>query len=428
VSAILIALTMTGTACASPRPALVPGWNDISAAGQAVDAAGRGIIVFGHGEHARAASVTPTGRVFALAKIAAPRAIDGPMEPQAAMGAHGRAVVTYLAFNGEQPEGRLGYGFVIRPWASRFRWGARPAPARRVQGGPVNVRSTQLAMRPDGTALLAYTANDGYTSIDASRVALLRPGRAASVRTLADAGGSTPEGLAIDSSDSFVTAWTAGGALEVFTGRGVQPTSQRYEIVGWAQGYNRHVFSSLEGDQAAVWQEFRAGVRDGPMRLATRPRAAAGFADNGLVAPPGRPLGAVAGGPEGDVSVLLDPADASSQHDAILISRTSAGRSRWSVHLGSSAGAFGDGPSAYLAVGADGATLAIYYASSRRFNGTRAVRVTAHGHVVPVAAVPDCLPLGLAGAERGPNLVTLGCPGGGTRLVGAVITLRASRP
>ena len=185
--ALLATVSAAAPAGAAPlRVVQVPGFNNLTRPGVAVDRAGQGVLVFTHGEHARLTWVGADGRITPPAQIAAPRAPEGVGDLSAAINERGQAVVGYTLYNGENPALGGAYGFLIRPYAARARWAHRVPRARLLDDRVINADGLSAAIGPTGVAAFAY-GDSAQTAAPTSApfgigseagAALWRPGRA----------------------------------------------------------------------------------------------------------------------------------------------------------------------------------------------------------------------------------------------------------
>jgi hypothetical protein len=307
-----MALAAVGAAIAAApagasSPVTIPGWTT-EAGSVAVDGAGRGLVAFGHGEHAWAVSVAPDGTLSGLGRITAPRTQDGPAYLTALLSDRGDAVVEYSSSAG-QAAGPDGYGFVSRPWLTRFAWGTAPGAAQLASDkGALRVDQAFPVLEPDGGVLLYASAQEIATGRTVTSVAAARSGRpvvhAAAMRALRHARTlsltALPDGHAVG-------AWATRGRLLVGTigPGGSVPQVERFTADGRRLGLGP-VGVSDRGDEVVAWQDAAPTPRHpSPIRIAARPAGARSFGAARTVGIAADNLLDAVTGPGGDTAILM---------------------------------------------------------------------------------------------------------------------------
>jgi hypothetical protein len=417
----VMALLLVGAAATAPGAAAagpvvpIPGWTH-EAGSVAVDGVGRGLVAFGHGEHAWAVSVAPDGTLSGLGQIAAPRSQDGPAYITAALNDRGDAVVEYSSAGGTAP-GPDGYGFVFRPWVSRFGWGAVPSGAQRAGSlRPVRVDQAFPVLRPDGTVLVSYTAEAvterGRTTSLALGIPRARMTYGPAVKPLEHATALSLAGLP---DGRTVGAWGSRGVLSVGTiaPGGSVPRVERFRADGKSLGTGP-VRVDDRGDEVVAWQkDVPLPHHPSPIRVAVRAAGARRFGAAHTIGVAADQLLDTVVGPNGDAAFLTWHGNTT-----YVIRRTRDGAflPRIAVHgaeqVGYNTGAEPETGHSY-AVTASGAVL---IATGDQAGG-RLLQIAPDGTQSVIAESPGCDADSVVVNRAGAGLQTLRC-----RRAGAVQT------
>ncbi|WP_027006748.1 hypothetical protein [Conexibacter woesei] len=406
---LLVGAGATAPGAAASAPVTVPGWTQ-EPGSVAVDGAGRGLVAFGHGEHAWAVSVAPDGTLSGLGRIAAPRTEGGPAYVTAALSDRGDAVVEYSSSGGSAP-GPDGYGFVFRPWISRFAWGTAPSGAQRAAAiRPLRVDQAFPVVRPDGSVLLSYTANDIPSGRNTTSLALARPDARVTygpaVKALRHAGARSltalPDGRAVG-------AWATKSMLLVgtFAAGASTPRVERFRADGRTLGTGP-VGVDDKGDEVVAWQVLPPGADRGPdpIRVAARPAGAKRFGAPHAVGIRADVLLDAVVGPNGDAAFLMFHGNT-----AYVVRRTRDGALLPRLAIpGAEQSGYSDGSEESsarhtLAVTASGAVL---IATGDQAGG-RLLQIAPDGTQSVVAESPGCDADGVVVNRAGAGLMTLRC-------------------
>lgn len=403
------------TTIAAPVP--VPNWNDTSQGAIAVDDAGRAVVLFPHGEHVWEAAVTPDGQIVSLARVESQRNVDGPTNLAVAMNDAGDVIAGWIGFNGQEPasgkNGQGAFGFVQRPFAARWTWGAAPGRGTPVDRGLIDADNVQVRLRPDGLAGLLYSADEIRGDTVRTRLALLPRGGPPVVRQVPLRRGRAAYALSLDldGAGRFTVAWNDrrpfGGdehlgvvrtdEARVFGSPQVFPAGQR--ALGVAP-----VLVDDRGDQVVVW-ERRANHRS-EVRVAGRASGAGAFEPPHVIARTKveHPLAGSAIGPAGHVAVLLQEG----RHLSIVV-RSPSGELSPPIALPGAYLGPTDAPNGGVGVDATGTvTVAYTVALSDAASAQRTVRI-APGAAPVATDIANCDALALALAPSGAGALTLQC-------------------
>jgi hypothetical protein len=417
-AAIVSGVVVTPASAATPVP--IPGWNSTSEHAEAIDAAGRAVVAFPHGEHAWAVSISPDGTLSGLGRIEAPRAIDGPTHLTAALNDKGDALVGYTSYAGQAKAGGSdslgGYGFVMRPWASRFAWGRAPSPARLVSAkGPIRIDQTFTALTPDGTAVFSYTQDDIAHEDGRPTTWLARAAPNAKVTRARITGTGAATGLTARTDGHVAASWYGSAhapAIGILAPGATTPRVNRGRVGGPKLGPSARVLFDPHGGAVLVWQGDDSGrLRPTtPIDVAGRPAGGARFGPVARAGGDGDTLVDAAVGPGGHAAVLI----ARGRKTALLVRRTPDGTLLPPIALPGETSIDDIGgaqtPTHQVTVAADGSVVVAYdLIGTGSASAARVVRVAPDGTVVVLSDTPDCGPLGIAGNAAGAAVLALAC-------------------
>lgn len=417
---VFAALGIVALAGAAPlRVVQVPGFNNLARPGVAVDRAGQGVLVFTHGEHARLTWVGADGRITRPAEIAAPRAPEGVRDLSAAINERGQAVVGYTLYDGYNPQVGPGYGFRIRPYAARARWGHAVSPAQVLDDRVINADGFSAAIGRTGVAAFAYGDSSQSTSNTSplglgfgfeAGAALWLPGRAP-VRLVKAEPASCLRPRVEVAGSGFAWRWLCGSLAHAQAASGLPST-----------------FDTASTPKTLGPNSGPLGDGKGGTTVITAGRQVLHWARGASAPTTGKTLGAVGetpitatASPTGTFAVLL--ADQKQRSLRVVIGRPGVAAVR-SLQLpngfGSSRSPFDDGTSGLvnelgtLAFSANGDLLVAYssrvgHPSSRfTISGTRVARIRDRRLSV-IASSQTCGPLRLAAGAGGRGLLALSC-------------------
>ncbi len=426
---------------AAPAAALTPvkiaPWHTIDDHDQSVDNAGRGVVVFPHGDHVWVAATSPAGRLVTMSRIDSPP--TGPNEMVAVQNDAGDVLAGNVAFTGQKA---TGVGSARQPWTTRFAWGRPPPPSRFLSEADADAESLRAAMRADGTVALAWTQR-GLDEPGVPYVAVLPKEGTPTVTAVKGIPDATPSSLFATTGGEFLVGWELDGSRLAITrvAAGGQVGAPE-PIAGHGRSDARpRILVNAAGDQAVVWQDEARGEIPS-VRTATRRAGAPRFATQVVARGRDRYVDAALGA-DGTAAVLLrrtairrkPPRGAQSAPRLRVVRRGPDGALAAPVELPGRT--FGDAQEegaikqqAKITVAGDGSVVVAYDMLRRRTTAARVVRISPSGALRGLATVPECSPLGLAGAASGAGLLTMVCPRpygkrSGEKQGGSVLTIPA---
>lgn len=427
---------------AAPAAALTPvkitPWHTIDDHDQSVDNAGRGVVVFPHGDHVWVASVSPAGRLVTMSRVDSPP--TGPNEMVAVQNDAGDVLAGNVAFTGEKLSG---VGSARQPWTTRFAWGQPPPPSRFLSEADADAESLRAAMLADGTVALAWTQR----SLDEPAVpyvAVLPKEGTPTVTAVKGIPDATPSSLFATTGGEFLVGWELDDSRLAITrvAAGGQVGAPE-PIAGHGRSDARpRILVDAAGDQAVVWQDEARGQIPS-VRIATRRAGTPRFSTQVVARGRDRYVDAALGA-DGTAAVLLrrtairrkrPRGGAQPAAPLRVVRRGPTGTLTAPVEL---PGRLGDEQEQYdaikqqarITVAGDGSVVVAYNTLRRRTTAARVVRISPAGALRGLATVPECSPLGLAGAASGAGLLTMVCPRpygrrSGEKQGGSVLTIPA---